>query len=193
MNASALRGQLAYTEKMEALARVRLLGVLEVLLVWLPLGFHVVYGLAVVMREPIKTATLPRTWALASRGASVVALAFIAWHVVEYRTPHGALGPQGLYGMLVWRLSSVWHGFPVRATLYLLGILATSFHFAAGAWSFGVSSALLVTDAQKKRGAVWLGAVGSIVFLLAAATVVSLATGVQLEATIDAPPCEPQK
>jgi succinate dehydrogenase/fumarate reductase cytochrome b subunit len=133
VNASAMRGQSAYLAKLDSLARVPLLGVLEVALVLVPLAYHAFYGLW-MMRQGIPSGAPPhglRALTIANRGAAVLALVFIVWHFVEYRLPslRGALSPQAFYGLLVWRLSSSWHGFPGRAMLYMIGLFATTFHF----------------------------------------------------------------
>lgn len=194
MSAAALRGQSAYVAAVESLTHVPLLGVLELLLVILPLLYHAAYGLWTLRKglahEP---GPLGRTLAITNRSAAVVTLLFIAWHVVEYRLPllRGTLAPVSLYDRLVYRMSSIWHAFPVRAFAYLVGILATAFHFAASTWSWTVSSELVSTGLEKRRAAWGLGVIASLVFVTAAATVVSLATGWQLEPKLVVPPCGP--
>ncbi len=183
-NASALRGQAAYASKAEAFAHIPLLLVLEVALVFFPLGYHAIYGLW-IMREGIPRDAAPynhRALSIANRGAAVVALAFIVWHVWEYRVEawrHG-LAPAALYSTLVWKLSSTWHGVPMRAALYLGGVLATTSHFAVSGWGYGVTSGFFSTALQKKRAAYACLLVGSLLFVLSAGTVISLANGVQL-------------
>ena len=192
LNASAMRGQSAYVARTLALSRVPFLGVVELALVALPLAYHSGYGLW-IMRAGIPRDAAPygRRLSIANRSAAVVALAFIAWHLWEYRIPalRGALSPLSFYGLLAWRLSSVWYGLPLRAMLYVLGIAATAFHFAVSTWGWGVTSSLFVTDAQKKRAAWGLAVIGSLVCLVAAATVIPLATGMQSEPTLPVPPC----
>ena len=182
-NALAMRGQAAYASKAEAFAGIPLLFVLEIALVFAPLGYHAIYGL-MMMREgiPSDSPYKPRSLAIANRGAALVALAFIVWHVWEYRVQawrHG-VAPSALYTMLVWQLSATWHGIPARAALYLAGVLATTFHFAVSGWGYGVTSGVFATPLQRKRAAYGCLMVGSLLFVVSAGTVISLATGVQL-------------
>jgi succinate dehydrogenase/fumarate reductase cytochrome b subunit (b558 family) len=179
-NASALRGQEAYVRTVDALVHVPLLVVLEIALVFLPLAYHAVYGVW-LMRTGVGDAPYGKRLAVTDRVAAVAALAFIVWHVYEYRFRawRGGLDPHAFYATLAWRLSSTWHGFPVRAVLYLFGLTATVFHFAFGAFRFGVTSGFLATRRQKRRAAWGALVVGSLLFVVSSATVVSLATGLE--------------
>lgn len=195
-NVAALRGQHAYVGMVESLVHVPLLVVLEVLLVFVPLAYHAGYGLW-LMRAGIGT-TLPygRRLAVTDRVAAVTALAFILWHVFELRVRawRGGLAPEAFYATLVWHLSSTWHGFPVRAVIYLFGVTATVFHFACGAWSYGVTSGLLASKRQKRRAAWGAIALGTMLFLASTATVISLATGLHFtSAPESSEACTPKK
>jgi len=179
-NASALRGQDAYVATIDSLARIPLLSIVEILLVFVPLAYHALYGI-VLMREPVKDAPpYGRTLARANRVAAIAAFAFITWHFWETRVQAWrGLDPHAFYATLVWRLSSTWHGFPVRAVLYLLGVTASVAHLAISAWGYGVTARWF----QRKRGAWACGAIGGLLFITSAATVVSMATGMEFTST----------
>ena len=191
-NAAALRGQEAYVHTVESLMRVPLLLAVEIGLVFVPLAYHALYGLW-LMRAPIaKTAPHGRALAITDRAAAMIALAFIVWHFAEYRLAafRSGLDPHAFYSTLVFRLSSTWHGFPVRAVLYLLGLAATVFHFACGVFSYAVTSGFVA-----KRRAAWGAlALGSLLFVASSATVISLATGLEFSSTPEpSAPCTPKK
>ncbi len=192
-NASALRGQAAYIGTINALARVPLLTLVEVTLVFIPLAYHALYG-AWLMREPIPEGARPynhRALAVANRGAAVFALVFIVWHFWEYRV-HAwryGLSPQAFYSTLVWRLSSTWHGLPISAVLYLAGVLSTIFHFALSSWGYGVTSGYFSTKLAKTRAAYACLGLGALLSIVSAATVVSLATGIELSSDTASTPC----
>lgn len=194
-NASALRGQDAYVRTVDALEHVPLIVVVEIALVWVPLAYHVIYGLWMMRAGITEPSPYSRRLAITNRVAAVVALAFIVWHVWEYRVAAArGLDPRAFYATLAWRLSSTWHAFPVRAVLYLFGLAATVFHFALGAWSYGVTSGFLASKREKRRAAIGAIALGSLLFVFSSATVVSLATGLELESTPEpSAPCTPQK
>jgi succinate dehydrogenase / fumarate reductase cytochrome b subunit len=195
-SASALRGQDAYVARVESLGRVPLAGVLEVAFVLLPLAFHAVYGVW-FMRQPVVPRPEPlasRALAITDRVAAGLALVFIVWHFVEYRWPvlRGTTSARESYTLLVWRLSSTWHGFPARAMFMLLGALATVFHFVVGMFCWCVRTGLLVTRTQKVRAAWVFLSGGAVLFLVATSTVVSLATGMELASPPPSVPCEPK-
>ena len=194
-NVSALRGQEAYVHTIEALLHVPLLVVLEIALVLVPLAYHAGYGLWLMRGGVGEPRAYGRRLAITDRGAALVALAFIVWHVYELRVGawRGGLAPEAFYATLVWHLSSTWHGFPVRAVLYLFGVTATVFHFAAGAYAYGVTSGLLATKQQKRRAAWGALALGSLLFVASSATVISIATGMELGAPTSSEPCAPKK
>ncbi len=193
-NASALRGQAAFVRTVDALVHLPLLVALEVIFVFLPLGYHALYGLWLMRAGVAKTPPHGRNLALTDRVAALVALAFIVWHVWEYRVAAArGLDPHAFYATLVWRLSSTWHGFPTRAVLYWIGLTATVFHFACGAWAYGVTSGFLATAREKRRAAVGAVALGSLLFVVSSATVISLATGLELSSGPEASaPCTPK-
>jgi succinate dehydrogenase/fumarate reductase cytochrome b subunit (b558 family) len=195
-NVAALRGQRAYVHTVEAMLHVPLLPLVEVVLVFAPLAYHAGYGLWVMRSAPSEDKPYGTRLQITDRVAAVVALAFIVWHVFELRVRafHGGLAPQAFYATLVWHLSSTWHGFPVRAVLYLFGVGATVFHFACGAWSYGVTSGLLASNRQKRRAAWGAVALGTMLFVASSATVISMATGLQFEGNPETSvPCVPKK
>jgi succinate dehydrogenase/fumarate reductase cytochrome b subunit (b558 family) len=179
-NASALRGQDAYVATIDSLARIPLLPLVELVLVFVPLVYHAFYGLY-LMRENVKDEPpYGRTLALANRIAAITAFAFITWHFWETRVQAWrGLDPHAFYATLVWRLSSTWHGFPWRAVLYLLGVTASVAHLAISAWAYGITARWF----KPRRGAWACGTIGALLFLTSAATVVSLATGMEFTST----------
>lgn len=195
-NASALNGQDAYVATALGLEHIPLLGVLEVALVFAPLAYHALYGLW-MMRAGLPESAPPygRRLAITNRVAAVAALAFIVWHFWEIRVQAWrGLDPQAFYATLVWRLSSTWHGFPVRAVLYLLGITATVGHLAISAWGYGTTAGYFTTKRQKRRAAYACAAIGALLFVVSTSTVVSLATGLEFTpARRQSAPCTPQK
>ncbi|HEY1960433.1 MAG TPA: succinate dehydrogenase [Polyangiaceae bacterium] len=194
-NASALRGQEAYVHTVDALTHLPLLVVLEILLVWIPLAYHAIYGLWLLRTALPAQAPYSRRLAVTNRVSAIVALAFIVWHVWAYRVAAArGLDPHAFYATLAWHLSSTWHAFPVRAVLYLVGLAATIFHFALGAWGYGVTSGFLATKREKRRAAFGALALGTLLFVVSSATVVSLATGLELSSAPESStPCTPQK
>ncbi len=184
-NASALNGQDAYVATAVGLEHVPLVGVLEVVLVFAPLAGHSLYGVW-MMRSGVPADTKPygRRVAITNRVAAMAAFVFIAWHFWEIRVQAWrGLDPNAFYATLAWRLSSTWHGFPVRAVLYVLGVTATVSHLAISAWGYGVTSGFFATKRQKRRAGYACAGIGALLFLVATSTVVSLATGLEFSSS----------
>ena len=121
-----------------------------------------------------------RRLATTNRVAAMAAFVFIAWHFWEIRVQAWrGLDPSAFYATLAWRLSSTWHGFPVRAVLYILGVAATVSHLAISAWGYGVTSGFFATKRQKRRAGYACAGIGALLFVVATSTVVSLATGLE--------------
>ena len=78
------------------------------------------------------------------RVSGVFLLIFIAWHVWETRIA-AAFGAEVNYNMMADILSS-----PFMLVFYILGVVAATFHFANGLWSFAVSWGITVTPRSQK-------------------------------------------
>jgi succinate dehydrogenase/fumarate reductase cytochrome b subunit (b558 family) len=155
--------------------------VFEIVALYLPLAFHALYGFALVLgAAPRANDDRATSSARLDRASSVVVLAFVAYHLLEFRIPValGTMSRGDYFAALCNTLSSTTYlGIPLSASLYLIGLAATSYHFAHGLWAFPSTWGIPLTE--RLRG--WsLGAsvaVGVGVFLLGASTVLYFATG----------------
>jgi succinate dehydrogenase/fumarate reductase cytochrome b subunit len=183
-NLRALEGDAAFDRTVRAYARVPLLGVIEGLFVFAPLLFHAAFGLwLVVTRAPLRTPSpYPPALRVAVRVTGVLAVAFLAMHLPELRFREPAVRPGGaaLIEVLDAHLSSMSHGLPWRAILYLLGSACVCFHFAAGLWGFFAGTPRGQVARTRRRAGGWAIAVGAALWLLFADVVVYHATGARL-------------
>lgn len=118
------------------------LKVLEIVLIFLPLLFHAIYGLYIAFTAKNNTSRYGffRNWMfLLQRITGVITLIFLAWHVWETRIAM-AFGTALNFQMMQNILSS-----PFMFGFYLVGILSAIFHFSNGLWSFMVSWGITVT------------------------------------------------
>ncbi|MBU6146102.1 MAG: succinate dehydrogenase [Paenibacillaceae bacterium] len=133
-----------FREKVQAIHELPLLLALEVLFIWLPLLYHGGYGLYVAMlsRAHVTRYTYGRNVMFAlQRVTGVVAFVFLVWHVWTTR------GQVGLGTVEVDGLGAHMHDIATNALyywLYIIGIVASVFHFANGLWSFFVSWGITV-------------------------------------------------
>jgi succinate dehydrogenase/fumarate reductase cytochrome b subunit len=116
-NASAMRGQDAYVATVDSLSHIPLLGVVEVLLVFLPLAYHATFGTWMLATKSVSRTPSPLGSALSktNRISAAIAIVFIAWHLWETRVNAWRTGiaTNAFYSTLAWRMSSVSHGLSV--------------------------------------------------------------------------------
>jgi succinate dehydrogenase / fumarate reductase cytochrome b subunit len=183
VNARALQGQARFDSIAVELARVPARPYVEAI-VLVALGFHAVVGVKLALRPKAKghEVTLPPLSTTLQRTTGLIALAFIGLHVWQTWAQQalGRLAPEQLYPALSESLSSTFHGVPVTALIYLIGVAAVALHVANGLWRVGVSWGLTVSPRAQRASAVVLGVVAAAAFLLGANTVVHFATGAGL-------------
>jgi succinate dehydrogenase/fumarate reductase cytochrome b subunit (b558 family) len=184
--ANALRGQGAFERTVVFVAALPAWPVLEALLILAPLAFHAFYGVLLIANKKERAVSAPYApeWALVSRASAMIALVFIGYHFYELRVAKwfGGLDTRLLYTKLVADLSSTgvseWlPALPWIAILYLLGIAATTLHFACGTWGFLVRRKWVRSPLGIRSAAYGSAALGIVLFALSAAAVISLATG----------------
>lgn len=190
-NARALWGQTVYDATARHVARLPLITVIEIFGIFLPLGFHALYGVKLALEGRPNPGHYPetKTWLYTfQRVTGFIAFAFIVWHLWEFRLPRlsGRMGPEAFYPTLSERLSSTTGGVPLVAFGYILGIAASVAHFIYGLFTFSLGSGLCASHrSQRLLGAV-LGGVGLVIFLVGADTALFFATGARLPGSSEA-------
>lgn len=144
-NFGAVEGGLeGFNKGVEFLNSLPLVFLMEMFLIWLPLLYHGVYGLYIAYQAEPNTGNYrySRNWRyLLQRVSGVVTFVFVVWHVWGTRVQVG-LGNIGYSD-----LGRVIHEIvinPWTFILYAIGVIAASYHFANGLWSFFVSWGITV-------------------------------------------------
>ncbi|MFC0211303.1 succinate dehydrogenase cytochrome b558 subunit [Paenibacillus chartarius] len=131
---------------------------LEIFFIWLPLLYHGVYGLYVAFTARHNTSNFGyfRNWMFRlQRITGVVTFIFVFWHFFNTRfqitlgnVSETTLGPH-------------MHGIATNSlyfALYVIGVIAATFHFSNGMWSFLVAWGITVGPrAQRVSTYVWMG------------------------------------
>jgi len=143
-----------------------LLGLLEVVLVIVPLVFHGAYGVvrSFQPRDP-NHAYSTDVMVTLQRATGIIVLVFVAMHVWELRGQtwtHG-LAVSSYSTTLTEHLSSTQQGVPFIALGYLAGIAATVFHLVAGMSSFCTTWGYTTTVTARNRARVLFRAVTVVV------------------------------
>ncbi len=181
-NSKALQGEEAFTGAVNDLQALPYLPLIEIFGIFLPLAYHALYGAYIALlgrQNPIRY-SYARNWLyLLQRLAGVVTLVFVVYHLGEFRVQKLIHGMQAdaFYPTLQAHLSATAWGIPWAASLYLLGLGASVFHFANGLSCFCISWGITVTRAAQRRVAYACWAVGLALFFVGANTVLFFATG----------------
>ena len=156
INSLALKGEIAFNQGVSLLHSVPYLWVLELLIIFIPLIFHALYGIWVVYltRNNVLTYSYFRNWLFyLQRVTALITLVFVVWHVYVLRFANGIFGNVISFTFVSQALSH-----PVVTVLYVIGLLATFAHFANGLWSLLISWGITIgARAQRSAAYVCLG------------------------------------
>jgi succinate dehydrogenase/fumarate reductase cytochrome b subunit (b558 family) len=181
MNAQALQGQARFDGVAVRLAQVAYLPLFTIVLL-AALAFHAIVGLtfALQARPDTERRTAFQPWLTTLQWVTgLIAFAFIAFHLWEIwaQKAMGRIAADQLYATLSEDLSSTYHGVPITALVYLIGVAAVVLHFANGLWRAGVAWGFTVSQRAQRSSATVLGMAAVALFLFGANTVVYFATG----------------
>ena len=158
------------------------LGLLEVVLIVLPLAYHALYGVwrSLQPRDPDHAYDTDLMVSL-ERASGIVVLVFIAAHLWEFRvqTWSSALPVTSYSSKLVEDLSSTQSGVPWIAIGYFVGIAATCFHLANGMTSFCTTWGYTRTAEARRRAQIFFRIGGALLFAVSCGIVLQLATGIR--------------
>lgn len=153
-NASARNGEQAFNETVHKIGEMPYVYVMEIAVLAIPILFHAVYGLFI--RTPSQPNVVQygyaRNWAYFwQRVTGIIAFAYILFHV--WTTRIWSLFYEGraiTFGDMQGMLSQ-----PLFFWFYIVGVLAVTFHFANGIWSFSITWGLVRSrEAQQRLAAV---------------------------------------
>ena len=157
-NAFATNGPNAYAEEVKFLTGIPFLVWVECLFIYLPILYHALYGFYIWYRGESNVGDYPWTgnWLYtAQRWTGIITLLYITYHVIDMRFT----GVHLMNGGYQYAFSKVWYEFkePLRVPLYLVGIVAASWHFSYGVWLFAAKWGFTVgQQARRKFGYVCL-------------------------------------
>jgi succinate dehydrogenase / fumarate reductase cytochrome b subunit len=115
----------------------------EVFLVWGPLLFHGLYGFVRLgqaeLDNPLRTDYLGAYLYTLQRISGVIAFLFVGWHVWTTRVQYYLFDAEITFAFMRALMTE-----PVSFTIFLIGVLASVFHFTNGLWTFCVTWGLTV-------------------------------------------------
>jgi succinate dehydrogenase cytochrome b subunit len=148
-NFETVNGPLAYAEQVKFLNSLPLVRVLEWGLIFIPLAYHALYGVFIAIRGRNNVNVYP--WAgnwmyLSQRVTGIIALLYIAYHVWTQRFSGVSLPehPGAAFHKVQVELANPW-----ILAIYIIAMIATTWHFAYGIWLFAAKWG--ITPGEKAR------------------------------------------
>ena len=150
-NFEVVNGPLAYAQQVKFLNGLPLVRVLEWAFIFLPLAFHAGYGLFITFRGRSNVNVYP--WAgnwmyISQRITGLIALAYIVQHVWRQRFAGVSLpeNPGAAFHKVQVELSNPW-----MLAIYVIAMVATTWHFSYGIWLFAAKWGITPGDRARKR------------------------------------------
>jgi succinate dehydrogenase / fumarate reductase cytochrome b subunit len=150
-NFEALNGPLAYAQQVKFLNSLPLVRVLEWAFIFIPLAFHALYGVWIAIRGRANVNVYP--WAgnwgyIAQRVTGLIAFVYIIQHVWRQRFAGVQLPehPGAAFAKVQHELANPW-----MLALYIIAMIATTFHFSYGIWLFAAKWGITPGARARKR------------------------------------------
>jgi succinate dehydrogenase / fumarate reductase cytochrome b subunit len=150
-NFETWNGPLAYAQQVKLLNSLPLVRVLEWGLIFIPLAFHALYGVWIAFRGRVNVNVYP--WAsnwmyISQRVTGLIAFAYIIQHVWRQRFAGVQLPehPGAAFAKVQHELSNPW-----MLAIYVIAMIATTWHFAYGIWLFAAKWGITPGDRARKR------------------------------------------
>lgn len=128
----------------------------EVLLIWLPLLFHAVYGLFITNRGQMnykgKYKWSQNLMYSLQRYSGIFLFLFLVYHVATTSVLKYVTHDENtiMYGAWHAKLTTMPWG-PVWTVVYLLGILTASYHLSFGVWNFCIRWGITISEQAQLR------------------------------------------
>ncbi|TSB47992.1 succinate dehydrogenase cytochrome b558 subunit [Alkalicoccobacillus porphyridii] len=147
VNHFATRGPEAFNSAAHFMESLPFRYALEIFIIFIPLLYHAIYGVFIAFQARNNTLQYSyfRNWMFRlQRVTGIILVIFISWHVWETRVA-AARGADVNFDMMADIFSN-----PFMVAFYILGVVAATFHFANGLWSFAVSWGITVTPRSQQ-------------------------------------------
>jgi len=171
-----------FNEQVHWLHEMHYLLWLEILFIFLPLAFHGIYGVAILLTARNNASQYRHldNWRfMLQRWTGVVAILFLIVHLCHFRFAHwfggepyvGHVDPFGLtQHRFEATLGVAW--FPI----YLVGLIAAVFHFCNGIVTFCITWGITISVESRKRFSVAAGGLGVVLLLWGVMSLMALRT-----------------
>lgn len=121
----------------------------ELFVIFIPLLLHGIYGLYIVYNAKMNVGSYGygRNWAFAlQRISGIIMFIFLVWHVWALRLANVFYGAPVNFDAVAQNVST-----PISLAFFILGIVATAYHFANGLWGFLVTWGVTIGRSSQKK------------------------------------------
>jgi succinate dehydrogenase / fumarate reductase, cytochrome b subunit len=183
INATIAQGGTVYQTQVNKIHELPFLPVIEWTFIYLPLIFHTIYGIWIILTGQPNVGSYPyakNVFYVAQRISAVIIVLFVLFHVLSLK--YGLLGASLTFDAHGGAMRTVASHFDTNALItwlvYPIGILASCYHLANGFWTAAITWGLTVSkSAQQRWGLVCAG----LFILTFAAGIVALVSGAALD------------
>jgi succinate dehydrogenase / fumarate reductase, cytochrome b subunit len=161
-NSFIVLGATAYNNQIHFLQSLPYVLALEVLIIYLPVLYHALYGFYVMFTGKNNLRWYPNAgnWLYAmQRWTGIITFIYVMKHAYETRVVNLLYGTEVSYERMVVLMRD-----PVNFWFYIIGLSAVMFHFANGIWGFMVSWGITVGDKSRKFSGYACAALGFLLY-----------------------------
>ncbi len=152
VNHTATRSEEAFNTASEFMGNLPFVIFLEIFIIYIPILFHGIYGIYIAFTAKYNIGgkgygwhSTYRNWMfLLQRISGVIAFVFIAIHVYQTRV-QVFFGQEVNFDMVHQIVSN-----PLWLVFYIVGIVATVYHFANGLWAFMITWGFTQSDKSQR-------------------------------------------
>ncbi len=148
VNFTATYGEDAYNQASAIMVNLPFKMFLETFVIFVPLLFHGLYGayIAFQAKNNVLRYHYARNWQFyLQRISGLLTLAFLIWHVWETKISYELYGGEMGYDFMADVVSS-----PLVLVLYIIGIVAATYHFSNGIWTFLITWGLTISPKSQR-------------------------------------------
>jgi succinate dehydrogenase / fumarate reductase, cytochrome b subunit len=134
---------------------IHILLAMEILIIWLPLFFHAIYGLFITSRAQQNYFTSKYKWSqnrmyAFQRYSGVFLFFFLIYHVISTTVYKYITHDAEVIKYAAWNKHLTEYG-GIFLIVYALGVLAASYHLAYGIWNFCIRWGITISDRAQLR------------------------------------------
>ena len=154
VNATLAQGGIVYQTQVDKIHSLPFLWVVEWIFIFLPILYHIVYGVWITLTGQPNTGNYPylkNTFYLLQRISAIILILFIGFHVLGMKGWLGgtlSFDPTHATQSAVRHIDSHWW---VAFLIYPIGILASCYHLANGFWTAAITWGLATSAGGQRR------------------------------------------